>query len=100
MSVMITGVSVPQSAATGNVVGYLHCYNSGFTVPSNFAVTGPASGVFRIATTPSGPALVTAAGMLPQGFYSVKVKALGINTAYLETGRFVLQVAPPSPPSS
>jgi len=31
MSIMITGVSVAQSAPVGTVVGYLHCYNSGLT---------------------------------------------------------------------
>ena len=52
---MLTGVSVAQTAAVGTVVGYLHCYDSGLTVPSAFQLTVRATGLFAIETTASGP---------------------------------------------
>jgi hypothetical protein len=36
MSLMITGITVRQTAPAGTLVGYLHAYNSGVTVPSSF----------------------------------------------------------------
>src|SRR5262245_26450847 len=95
MTIMITGLSVAQDVPIGTVVGYLHCCNSGLTIPSNFVLGDAATGLFAIQTTPSGPALVTNHKLLPQGFYSVKVKALGISAAYVEGARFLVQVAPP-----
>ena len=43
MSIMLTGVSVAQTAAVGTVVGYLHCYDSGLTVPSAPSATSTAT---------------------------------------------------------
>ena len=100
MTINCTGLSVAQDAPIGSVIGYLHRYNSGLTVPSNFILGAAATGLFAIHTTASGPALVTNHKLLPQGFYSIKVKALGIGAPYLETARFTVQVAPPKTPAT
>ena len=36
MSPMITGITLLRTATAGTLVGYLHTYNSGVTVPSSF----------------------------------------------------------------
>ena len=41
MSLIITGITVPQTAPAGTLVGYLHVYNSGVTVPSSTVRSGP-----------------------------------------------------------
>ena len=38
MAIMLTGVSVPQSAPKGTLVGVLHWYGSGAPVASNFVL--------------------------------------------------------------
>ncbi|HYP38231.1 MAG TPA: hypothetical protein VEQ62_17990 [Stellaceae bacterium] len=54
MSIMITGVSVAQSAPVGTVVGYLHCYNSGLTVPCNFVAKQRGHGTFTAGVDQAG----------------------------------------------
>jgi hypothetical protein len=91
MTIMITGITVPQTAPAGTLVGYLHAYNSGVTLASSFHLGRAANGLFAI----KGNHLLTAATMLPLGHYAIKIRALA--TATSEVGRFLIQVTPPIP---
>jgi hypothetical protein len=92
---MITGASVPQSAPLGTVVGMLHCYTSGTTVPCIFRVDNSAHGEFTIA---KGNQLVTAATELPVGHHALKIEAIANAPELCESARFIVEVtAPPAP---
>ena len=47
MSLMITGITEPQTAPAGTLVGYLHAYK-GVTVPSSLVLGRAADGLFAI----------------------------------------------------
>jgi hypothetical protein len=92
---MITGASVPQSAPLGTVVGMLHCYTSGATVPCIFAVGNSAHGEFTIA---KGNQLVTGATELALGHHALKIKAIANAPELSESAWFTVEVtAPPAP---
>ena len=91
MAIMLTGVSVPQSAPKGTLVGVLHWYGSGAPVASNFVLGhacrfGPHKPVEpdADASDPGGDGLVaidgdklvTAAAMLSVGFYALTIGAV------------------------
>jgi hypothetical protein len=93
MAVMITGCSVAQDAPIGTVVGFLHCYASGATLPSIFMLGASSHGIFTIK---GGNQLVTAAAAIPLGHYAIKIRAIGTGAAPKESGRFVVEVKAPA----
>jgi hypothetical protein len=96
MTIMITGASVQQSARAGTLIGNLRVFNSGVAVPCNFMLCSSATGVFELNSAGNG--LVTAAKMLPVGFYAIKIRALGTAAVGTEVGRFQIEVTPPPAP--
>jgi hypothetical protein len=96
MAIMITNLQVAQGTPIGTLIGTLHVYNSGVTVPSSFMLTSAADGLFALNS--AGTGLVTAAAILPVGFYAVKIRALGTATPGVVVGRFVIQVTTPPAP--
>ena len=96
MTIMITGRSVAQEAPAGTRIGNLRVFNSGVAVASHFLMQKTANGLFAIS---ADGALVTGTkGPLPVGHYALKITALATTKLSQETGRFLIEVTPPSLP--
>lgn len=100
MPITISNVVVAANAPTGTIVGALTATDmAGALVPCNFITTKRAGGYFAI----SDNNLVTSwSGSITPGYYSVKVRANGINTRFSASATFAIYVtasdrSPPIP---
>jgi len=96
MTISINNSNVADNAPPGTVVGMLTAMDAqGNIIPCNFALTKGSGGYFAI----SGNNLITEfTGSITPGYYSVRVRANGINTRFSASATFIITVrAPPTP---
>jgi len=100
MTITISNLRVADNAPVGTIVGVLTATNAhGNLIPCNFMLTKRSAGYFAI----SASNLVTAwAGSIAPGYYTVRVRANGINSRFSGSATFTITVGaadgtPPTP---
>jgi len=97
MTITISNLKVPVSAPAGTIVGVLAAVDADTAIPCNFILSKNSSGFFSI----SANSLVTAwSASIAPGYYSVRVRAVGISERFSGTATFTINVTDaPSPPT-
>jgi large repetitive protein len=89
MSIIISNLTVQDSAPSGTVIGVLTAQDTGTVIPCTYTLTKGSAGLFAVA----GDQLVTAWSTPPvPGFYSVRVHAVGTNTSFSGSAIFTISV--------
>ena len=90
MTITISNLTVAANAPTGAIVGVLGARDAANNIiPCNFTLTKRAGGYFAI----SSNNLVTSwSESITPGFYSVRVRANGINTRFSSSANFTINV--------
>jgi hypothetical protein len=100
MAITISNLTISNNAAAGTIVGVLTARDSsGNPIPCEYRLSKGSAGHFAI----SGNNLTASWGMVATpGYYSVRVRAIGINTRFSGAGTFTIIVGtpalPPPPP--
>jgi hypothetical protein len=100
MTITISNLRVADNAPAGTIIGMLTATNApGTVIPCNFMLTKKSAGYFAI----SGANLITQwTGSIAPGYYSVRVRANGINSRFSGSATFTITVGaadgtPPTP---
>jgi hypothetical protein len=99
MTILISNLSVASNAPAGTIVGVLTATDAnGNTVPCDFILTKRAGGYFAIS---SNDLITSWSGSILPGYYSVRVRATGVNTRFSASATFTINVAAvnPAPPT-
>ena len=97
--ITIDNLTVPSSAVAGTVVGTLTALDAGSAVACNFILSERSCGYFAVL---SNQVVTVWNGSITAGYYSVRVRGVGTEQSFEETGLFVAGVVdappPPAPP--
>jgi hypothetical protein len=87
--ISLSNLTVSTKAAVGAVIGTVKLLNASDTaMNANDNLSKGSAGFFAV----SGSNLVTVNPLIPPGYYSVRVRAVGTKTWWSETANFVITV--------
>src|SRR5262249_30760923 len=97
MTISLSNSMVPANSPTGTTVGVLTASDgAGNIVPCTFVITNGGDPDFVISSNNLNTKWI---GTITPGFYSIRIRAYGINIRFRTSANFVINVAQTSPPA-